>query len=194
MPRLRSPARVRAYDRRSAAIHEAGHFVIAERLGLRRIEARIFDHVGPPCLEVKSWGGTFTFSKKLRRSPERDRKMIAVAGAVADLCWARDPVDIDFFEMEETSMSARDWELAGCVPNEMDAATVDAIEHVAVLLEARHGVLWPRLCVVARALIEAHHVECFEVTISGWTTEDGVRYVGRGLDGGFPKVYSRCST
>jgi hypothetical protein len=76
------------YFRRQAALHEAGHIVIAKRFGLES-----FDYIFPTVpfdkidsTEDKLWlGQTSSPLRKLQRLSRIRRCMIAVAGAVAEV-------------------------------------------------------------------------------------------------------------
>src|ERR1700721_3897527 len=75
--------RVIARDRRRAAIHEAGHLVIAEHVGLRCGLARIFPNPEPLAgLFEKTWLGQVSYRPCQHVSTIKCR-MVAVAGAVA---------------------------------------------------------------------------------------------------------------
>ncbi len=151
---LRIASWIVARDRRLAAIHEAGHKVIAESFGAC-CQALIFPHFhGGP--SQKTWlGKCFRLPKQLSKQQER---MIAVAGAVAEAYWQdRDIWDvaeeIDWYE--PAVMSQSDWHLGGCAVGEPSTRLFTAIQEVAVLLRPDGGPLWSSLLRTARELIVA---------------------------------------
>jgi hypothetical protein len=144
--------RIIARDRRMSAIHEAGHVVVARMLGVPVWNARIFpnaDHSGD-LISEKLWLGRL--ESNAWAYPTRQRQMIGVAGAVAEICWQGEPVYSEYW-WEPKIMSASDWKVVDCPPGEPDQACCDAIEEVAALLERDTGPLWPSLIRTARALI-----------------------------------------
>jgi hypothetical protein len=138
-----------ALDRRTLAIHEAGHVVIAQWLGAHFVRAAIWQ-TGRDLRDGKTWAGnTETMLLKPNRAHQR---MIAVAGSVAELCWGRQDVSHDFWE-DPDQMSPTDWEMAGCKPGEVNRPLITAIYKVADLLHWETGPLWNQLLAVARSLI-----------------------------------------
>jgi hypothetical protein len=150
--------RINARDRRRAAIHEAGHAVIAEHVGAAVTSVYIAPSEEDDATFNKSWIGRTQFARLQHLSRIRQR-MVACAGATAQAVWHSRiwPVrtgitcveDLDF--CEPAFMSGTDWELAGCEPGEPDNRLFKAIERVWTLLD---GELWPALCRKARSLIE----------------------------------------
>src|SRR5688572_4848564 len=91
--------RICARDRRLAAVHEAGHLVIARHFRLITASARIFPTGATSDLE-KLWVGNFRYSARMlvgKRDPHVKQarpsvlRAVAVAGKVAELCWQRVP-------------------------------------------------------------------------------------------------------
>jgi hypothetical protein len=148
-----SPARIEARDRRMAAIHEAGHAVIARHVGARSAQAHIERHSAADPFE-KTWTGQCRVAWiEHKVSPAHDA-MISVAGAVAEHVWDGDG---DFLRAEgewawheEAIMSPTDWDMAGCAPGKPDAAFMRAVDKVIDLLT---GPLKPELYATARRLI-----------------------------------------
>jgi hypothetical protein len=150
---LKKVIRVIARDRRMAAIHEAGHMVVASRFGFR-CQAFILPTPDNDRGEEKMWVGRCSLAG---RKPTKQRKrMIAVAGAVAEAYWQdRDIWDvaeeIDWYE--PAVMSPTDWHLAGCPVGEPNTRLFTAVGEVAALLRPDGGSLWSPLIQTARNLI-----------------------------------------
>jgi hypothetical protein len=149
--RIRSAARMQAWERRTAAIHEAGHYVVALAVGSRCVSARIErNKVSSP--DERTWIGSaesFPFGQR----QARQRRMIACAGSVAEFIYNNegDPPDPDcWFDPE--AMSASDWHLTDCAPGCPDDSLLAAIRRVGVMLDI-DGPKWPKLMLVARRLI-----------------------------------------
>jgi hypothetical protein len=143
--------RLSARDRRCAAVHEAGHLVVARHLGviafgaeIRKIEAQGIDE--------KEWIGSVRCQTG-GIDPSK-RRMVAVAGIVAEACWDQLAFD-DFYNFEFFSegMSESDWEMSGCVPSERSEHLGDAMEQAFELLNSETGKLWNALLLEARRLI-----------------------------------------
>lgn len=156
--RLTSPARIEAWDRRKAAVHEAGHVVVARHLGMYASHAILWKNQRPAA-DDKLWLGRAFIGPRMESLAPDQVRMIAVAGAVAEEVWSHGTMDCpeDFFMWPE-AMSAADWAMAGYEPGCLDDGGLDAVEHVAVLLTPG-GELWPRLVEEARRLIECAVVE-----------------------------------
>jgi hypothetical protein len=146
-----------ARDRRMAAVHEAGHVVIARMLSIGvgyayicPVEADEESNI----LNNKTWlGHTLSNPRDLQRANRRQRAMFGVAGAVAEHCW--DGYDItwdDIIWNDHAVMSASDWEGTGCVPGLPDENCLEAISAVAAVLE-RGASHWDDLVSVSRNLI-----------------------------------------
>ena len=146
----------KARQRRLVAVHEAGHVVITQRFGYP-CEAWI----GPDDGE-RGWHG-WARAKRIRyvrhggsiwqevlpELTQRQKRLINVAGAVAEFCWDDwcDP-----WECFET-MSESDRELGGFPPDEPDEVYYAAFRAVWKLLNRDTGPLWPSLIKTARSLI-----------------------------------------
>jgi hypothetical protein len=131
-----SPARIEALDRRNAAVHEAGHKVIARHVGVTAFNAEIWRNH-----DAGKDGRTWLGNIRVERSPRISRlrmAMVAVAGAIAEYVWSG---EADFLENEgelawheEAIMSPTDWDMAACAPGEPNAAFMRAVDKVLVLL------------------------------------------------------------
>lgn len=137
---LRSKSRFLASNRRSAAVHEAGHVVVAHHLGVSVQRSWIW-----PATEGNPWRGQ---TLRESTSPEKNR-LIAVGGPVAVTCWF-DKAPSDWRD----AMSPSDWRSAGCEPDEPDNLCIAAAKRVERMLR-RGGLLWPELIREARAIIVA---------------------------------------
>ena len=144
-------------NRRTAAIREANHVVIARHLGRRVNLSFIYPHD-----DLKEeWLGEVSHTNPLvagvpSHLQARQERMIGVAGAVAELSWARAYNNVHelFYDCEwEEIMSPTDWFSTGCDPGSDDAPLQTAIKKVGRLLHHRDGPLWSELVLVARALI-----------------------------------------
>ncbi|MDN4987182.1 hypothetical protein QY049_28885 [Bradyrhizobium sp. WYCCWR 13022] len=151
-----SPARrakIAAKDRRYAAVHEAGHVVVARYLGLFGVQAEI-RKIDPQDYTDKEWvGSTRCLMLDVDAST---RIMVAVAGAVAEACWHNEIFDELYTTLEDSpeQMSQSDWEMSGCSPGEVSEQFWDAMEQVFELLNRDTGKLWNVLLTEARSLIE----------------------------------------
>jgi hypothetical protein len=146
---LRRIVRTIARDRRLAAIHEAGHLVVARSLGVTG-----YAYIQPlreSAAWQRMWIGRFSFGK----STKQQRRLIAVAGAVAEGCWLNrihNIEDVDWYEPEV--MSESDWGLSGCPVGEPNKAFFTAVDQVATLLRCDGGRLWSDLVQTSRDLID----------------------------------------
>jgi hypothetical protein len=109
-----SPNRTLARGRRMAAVHEAGHVVIARRVGFKTAVAWIWPNEGRR--EERSWLGR-TLLQKGPQVDDLSRRMVGVAGSIAEHLWHGGWIG-EYLPQEE--MSESDWRMAGCVPNEPD--------------------------------------------------------------------------
>jgi hypothetical protein len=134
-------------DRRQAAVHEAGHVVIAALLGYNPTSAWICLAGSLDLLSEKCWFGRVQFC--LHGASDHDRRMIGVAGEVATIHWNGGFVEDCIWDSD---LSESDWRLTGCTPGEPDKKFFDAVSEVSVLL-ARNGPHWPSLTLTARRLI-----------------------------------------
>jgi hypothetical protein len=141
-----SPARVEALERRGAAIHEAGHVVIARHVGADVLRASIFRNPDVTPDEV-TWVGQATAG-----GPHVSRShmtMIGVAGAISERVWDGEE---EFLRWDDAwtdadIMSPTDWQMAGAEPGEPDEAFMCAVEEVLNLLT---GPLRAKLYATAR--------------------------------------------
>jgi hypothetical protein len=143
-----------AWDRRMAAIHEAGHVVVARSLGIPVASSWIAPNDNHGDQWEKSWTGRTQLGPMQSKCSKRQGRLIGVAGAIAEQFWSDD--DDSFWDddvwRDPEIMSESDWEMAGCRPGQPNKAFFTAIDHVAALLK-RDGLLWPSLLQTARALI-----------------------------------------
>jgi hypothetical protein len=146
-----NPKRILARERRSAAIHEAGHVVIARTLGFELLSAWIVPHDGEEP-DDRTWIGRVQIGRPHEAS-EYDRRMLGVAGAVAEHLWHGGWIE-DYSPDE--GMSESDWHLAGWSDpdDEPDDVFLDAIEDVGRLF-TRDGAGRQELIAEARRLIVA---------------------------------------
>jgi hypothetical protein len=140
---MKRPKCMEARDRRLAAIHEAGHKVVAHHLGVPTRGAKIWRR-GAPSLRGRSWGGQIGIAA----APAAKRRCAAVAGAIAEAAWTGDD-EPDFYD--PGTMSLTDWKQAGVEPGDGDAL-LDAADAVFALLR-RGGPLWSALLREARQLM-----------------------------------------
>jgi hypothetical protein len=155
------PRRIEALDRRVAAVHEAGHYVVARHFGLRSAAAWIVrqaDVVDP--LADKLWIGSASYSSAERnRLSTRRAMMYGVAGAVAEEAWdlRGDPEGCDWSDawdfLQVGGMSDTDWNTVYSDPSCITPKLVRAVEDVRMLLQPDTGLLWGPLCTAARALM-----------------------------------------
>ena len=144
-----NPKRVLARDRRLAAVHEAGHLVVAAHFGLKRAKARI-RRAEAPMPDGRAWTGRVQFAG-LDVLSSLERRMLGCAGAAAELCWQHEDIHPDYW-IEADRMSESDWRLAGCLLGEPDDLCIEAIEELQYLL-SEDGPLWGDLLRQARQLI-----------------------------------------
>jgi hypothetical protein len=138
--------RIAARDRRNAAVHEAGHIVVARWARAGVASAWIIQNDGLAADE-KAWAGRVQIISVSDVNPHR-RRMIGVAGAVAEHLWCDGWIE-DFWP---DGMSDSDWRLAGCGPDEYDDALWHAIHSVGRMFRA-DGPVWPAVLREARRLI-----------------------------------------
>ena len=130
----RKAARTMARDRRMAAIHEAGHVVISRRAGLLVESAWIEPTDNPVWPDEKTWIGHTRLGSSLTKCAPHERRMIGVAGAVAEAVWSGDDVDEEEQWQWREVMSESDWHIVGCAPGDPDEACFAAINQTATLL------------------------------------------------------------
>jgi hypothetical protein len=143
MSRQQTKRRV-ARDRRMAAVHEAGHVVVARRFDLEILSAWIVPNDAGP--EERTWRGGVLIKKA--GAPEMVCRMVGCAGAVAEWLWGGNWIE-DFYL---DGMSEADWLIAGCAEGCPDDALMDAVQQVGKLFE-RCGAGWQELVAEARRLI-----------------------------------------
>lgn len=140
-------------DRRHAAIHEAGHVVVAERLGVEGY-AHITLTDTDDIRNDKAWVGRAFFDGGMGSA--RTKRLICVAGAVAEHCWRyRDDecLEWEYWDGDIAAMSASDWQGAGVEPGEPDQKFINAVQKVHDYLNPVTGSLWPKLVTTARQLL-----------------------------------------
>lgn len=150
-----SYARMCAYDRRLSAIHEAGHALVALRLGCE-ISVQIYETGTDKHLSERLWGGNMSAWGLPDERSNPDLMRVAVAGLVAETLWKDGHID-DYSESwawedklhEMDSMSQTDWELAGCEPGNPNDALVDVAADTAVFLMRN----WAALLDLSRTLM-----------------------------------------
>lgn len=108
--------RLEARDRRLAAIHEAGHHVIARHRGMREVDSWI-ERAGEPTRYETSWVGHCRWRNPTRGSRRSDT-MIGVAGMIAENLWkARNDLGLmdSIYDLldDPNCMSESDWRNAG---------------------------------------------------------------------------------
>ena len=144
-----SSKRIIARDRRLAAVHEAGHVVVAVRFGLYP-DAAWIRRAEVPMSDARTWVGCVRFPG-LALLSSLERRMLGCAGAMAELSWQREDIHPDYW-IEADRMSESDWRLAGCQFGEPDDICIEAIEELEYLL-SEDGPLWSDLLREARQLI-----------------------------------------
>jgi hypothetical protein len=151
-PRRRTGVQVEARDRRLAAVHEAGHLVMARYLGCRDASARIFPNEDAD-EHQKRWTGQTSYGARwFSRLSRIRRQMIAVAGVVAEETWRRQEIDPVYW-WDEDIMSPTDWAAAECTPGQLDGSGARAIERATDLFSRDGGSLWPALVCESSALL-----------------------------------------
>jgi hypothetical protein len=145
-----SKIQISAWERRLAAIHEAGHFTIGRHLGLLTFNARIEKNPNQS-RDEKSWLASTII---LQSTTLRKNRMVAVAGAVAEFCWKREMFEDTRDAWEDPlTMSDADWALSGCQPGEPSRQLMRAVESTFELLDPTEGQLWSTLLRKARDII-----------------------------------------
>ncbi len=151
-----SPSRIMAYDRRLAAIHEAGHALMGLHLGFD-VDAWIHPRKTDRPLDEKTWRGHVTIRNMPEDTSDPRIRAIALAGMVAETLWKCghdedriEPYGWEDLLLDEDSMSFSDWRLAGCEPGEPDDDLYELAAEVAGLFM---GDLWPVLTNLSRTLM-----------------------------------------
>ena len=150
---IENPARIHAYDRRMAAIHEAGHALMAVHLGYAA-DAWIYPRNEENTLELKTWVGHVCIHGGASRPHNR---LIAVAGMVAEIIWKNGHHE-DYahaygwedYLLDGDAMSFSDWRLADCSPGEPDDDLHEVTAEVGALFMSD---LWPALTDISRVLM-----------------------------------------
>ncbi|WP_332699807.1 hypothetical protein [Bosea sp. (in: a-proteobacteria)] len=146
-----------------AAVHEAGHAVIAMHLGVDVLDADVRPTHTHDLYSKKSYVGRATYD---RPSNADQHRLIAVAGMVAEHVWkARGPACEHWWDTvsDPACMSDTDWAGTGCEPGEPDDALIEAVETVLPLLA---GELQPKLTELSRRLIEADSRQTIEAIMN----------------------------
>ena len=164
---IRTYIRTLATERRLAAIHEAGHVVIARSFGMV-CQGEIYPTHTSDLARERTWTGRiFRQMSGKRRGrlivpTKKQLRMIAVAGAIASTYWQnrkivrREP-RLDWWDsIWWSEMYKTDWQLAECPARvrNPDKKLCAAAKEVAALLKPVGGQLWPSLLLIARELIE----------------------------------------
>ena len=131
-----------------------------EQIG-REITARVekLDKLGAKAADqVNSIDHLLAEAERLsgKKPTKEDRRMIAVAGAVAEACWqdrAIWSVTDEWDWCDPAVMSESGWRFAGCPVGEPNQALFAAIDKVGALLWSDGGPLWGELIRTARDLI-----------------------------------------
>jgi hypothetical protein len=156
--------RLAASDRRSAAIHEAGHFVIAQWARCHPVKGWFVNAWIEPTGKMppdrpditgfveyeRTWVGTMEYPLCCRPALSHRRlRMIGVAGAVAEQVWEQrfdDDPDLDLWSVPDR-MSNTDWYDE---PGNWSRKYSNAADRVFHLLRNE---LWPELIRTSRTLI-----------------------------------------
>jgi hypothetical protein len=83
--------RTLARERRLAAVHEAGHVVIARRVGFRIASAWIMPNDGEDAEHEGTWTGRVQIESV--RADKFACRMVGVAGSVAEHLWLGGSID-----------------------------------------------------------------------------------------------------
>lgn len=102
--------RLEARERRLAALHEAGHAVLAREIGMLGVSAEIW-RARDPSPERNSWVGQMHFLDSLGKKAPFKRSMIGVAGLVAVNLFLKRRAAASFSGIE--SLSPTDLAIAG---------------------------------------------------------------------------------
>jgi hypothetical protein len=143
--------RIQARGRRMAAIHEAGHVIVAREHGAEAYAYIVRRVDGDPRTD-KVWAGQCRF--RCSATGRHGQRLISLAGFAAEMVWrGLDAEGFDIMMSDPVAMSATDWQRAG-------VSDLTALSDVDDLARAYDDVLqilhdnWPDVLVQARALIE----------------------------------------
>jgi hypothetical protein len=167
----RNALRVEARDRRTAALHEAGHIVMARHFRFP-CEASVWPHHeqnGQTLGEDRIWLGRTEISSrvifksgavKIKTPTRKQHRMIAVAGSVAQNLWRyRHLDDQGFLDLNcgefIDDISDSDWHLLQLDPFKQTTQFFRLVVNAAMILRPNTGALWPQLIRVSRELIDA---------------------------------------
>lgn len=151
---IENPTRIKAYDRRAAAIHEAGHALMAVHLGYVA-DAWVYPNDSGNPLESKTWvGHVCLHGGPNNRSHSR---LIALAGMAAETIWKNGHHE-DYahsygwedYLLDGDAMSFSDWRLADCSPGYPDDDLHEVTAEVGALFMSD---LWPTLTDMSRILM-----------------------------------------
>ena len=147
-----SPSRIKAWDRRRAAIHEAAHLIMARRYGLKawgKISRPYGANVEIAGQWAKTWVGQAHMIDVQTLSPLR-RLRIAIAGFIAEcLLEGDDGTFTDEMGWSLEAMSDSDWHLSGYRPDLLDGHFMKATRDVGRYLETH----WHDVRAMSRVLI-----------------------------------------
>jgi hypothetical protein len=146
--------RWQARDRRIAAIHEAGHTVVAWRESVV-VEPRIWPRPADEDSAGKMlWLGEIEYAPRVPTPRNMPRARIGVAGVCAEERWLSDHPDGGRIDITSplNRMSADDWLTAVCPSHQADWRVWRAITQVRALF--RQPEVWGDVLAVARDLIE----------------------------------------
>src|ERR1019366_2958565 len=139
-------------ERRRAAIHEAGHVVMARHIGLTNVSAWLEEMPdSADDIYEKLWIGHTTYLKSGiigKKLSDKKLAMFAVAGAVSECCWQRNSYDetLDYDTWYDAdTMSESDWGGCRCEPGDPSPQLLSTIEAVFLLFDRETGKLWPAL-------------------------------------------------
>lgn len=151
-----------AQDRRYAAVHEAGHYVVAAYFGVPDLSAWIYrSDASPDDIERKGWLGHFRYPRNaMARLSRRRRAAVALAGWAAERAWegrhSEEPDEWWHSALwEHNVMSSADWCEAGCEPGQPTRPVFRAAELARGLLNPAGGVLWHPLLAATRILVRS---------------------------------------
>ena len=153
-----TPARIQAWDRRRAAIHEAGHIVVGRHFGCPMIGQVHKDGDVDDPLKFNTWTGQAgSMDGKLTHGTFE----VGVAGVLAELRYSGDGYyadDPDYCWEVLSNMSPTDRDLAGvgitCEDHD-DPAYCDVAERAGPVYELVCR-LWPEIWAASRELIDEH--------------------------------------